>query len=319
MTDRLRVPGRPRDRLTALLAGMFLLFPVRVVQAQNSFPLADLVPLARGGALGGQALAGDLLAAGIDPTVADGSSPGAEAAGGSSVLELSWAAAGIRLKMLGTTLAVTAAALSYGDQYRTDLDDRLGVFGGSFSPTDISLAAAVIILAEPGTRIGAGATLSLGKIDAATAAGLSLAVAARQRVGPGEVRAALSGAGTALSPYGASGGTRLPARLRVGGAMRPGGGAVEFSAEGLYRFGDRRAGWHAGVEWCPLPEIALRTGLGGGDAVSVLSDGSLSRLGITVGAAWQRGDWRLSYLYRPGGLLGTGHLVALGWRLGALR
>jgi len=309
----------PRAGYPGLLLVFLLLLPIGGVRAQNSFPLADLMPVSRGGALGGQALAGDLLAVGIDPPAAAGRTPGVEAAGGSSVLDLSWAAAATRLTLLGRPVAIAVATMTYAEQYRTDLDDRLGVFGGTFSPADVNLSFGTVVLADEGTLIGVGTTLSLGAIDDATATGLSAAVALRQRFEKTELRAALSGAGVAFSPYGGKGGTRLPARVRVGGALRPGIGRFEFSGEGLYRFGDRRTGWSAGAEWRPLDAIALRLGLGGGDAGGVLSNGTLSQWGVTAGVAWQQGDWRISYLYRPGGLLGTGHLLALGWRLGALQ
>jgi|GEM_PF-1829037 len=312
-------PGaRSRAGRLCLVGLLLAVSPVSGVRAQNSFPLADLVPLARGGALGGQALAGDLLAIGIDPTQAAGRTPGVEVAAGSSVLDLTWAAAGARFELFRRPLAVTVATLSWAEQYRTDLDDRLGIFGGTFSPSDVNLSLATILLAERTTLVGVSTTVSFGKIDAATAAGVSAAVAVRQGFSGGELRAALSGAGVAFSPYGESGGTRLPARLRAGGALRPGNGRIEVSGETLYRFGDRRAGWGAGVEWRPVPAIALRTGFGGGDAGAYLADGTLADIGLTAGVAWQQGDWRISYLYRPGGLLGTGHLVALGWRLGTL-
>ncbi len=313
---RSNLRGRIQVSISALVLGLIL--PAGNALAQNSFPLSDLMPLSRGGALGGQMLAGDLLAAGIDPTVAEGDPVGVEFAAGSHVLELKWAAAGTRFEGLGRPIAVTFSTLSYGKQFRTDLDDRLGLFRGSFTPSDLNMSVATLLLSEEGTAIGAGFTLSFGQLDDARATGLSGAVAFRQQIGSLELRGGISNLGAVISSYGTSDGTRMPARLRAGAALPAWGDNLEISGEAVYRFGDGNTGWSAGVEWLPLPSAALRVGVVHGDGGDVLSDGFLSDLGLTAGVAWQFSDWRISYVYRPGGLLGSGHLLAVGWRLGAL-
>lgn len=319
MVNRHRAGLRRRIQISVSVLITGLILPAGAVLAQNSFPLYDLMPLSRGGALGGQALAGDLLAAGIDPTVAMGDPIGVEFAGGSHVLELKWAAAGTRLEVFERPVAVTFSTLSYGEQFRTDMDDRLGLFRGSFTPSDMNMSVGTVLLSEKETTIGAGFTLSFGQLDDARAFGLSGAVAARQWIGIMELRGGISNLGTVLSSYGTSDGTRMPARLRAGAALPVWGDKLEFSGEVVYRFGDAGTGLSAGVEWLPLPAAALRVGVIHGDGGDVLSDGFLSDLGLTAGFAWQFSDWRISYVYRPGGLLGSGHLFAVGWRLGALR
>ncbi len=294
----------------------------RMAFGQNSFPLADLMPLARGGGLGGQALAGDLLAAGIDPTVASGDRLGVELAAGSHVLDLSWGAAGLRFHALEHSFAVVLSTLSYGSQLRTDFDDRLGIFGGSFTPSDWNVSLATVVLREDASVVGVGATFSFAQLDDASALGLAGAVAVKQRFGGLEIRGGLSNVGAVFSPFEGEEGTRMPARLRTGAAYTlPGaaGSRWEFSGEVLYRFGDESLGWGIGTEWRPLPETALRIGLSGGEGGVALSDGVLSDLGFTAGFSWQFSDWRLSYVYRPGGVLGNGHLMAVGWSLGSLQ
>jgi len=145
-----------------------LLIPVIVVAVlrpigvagQNSNQIYDHMLFARGSALGSQAMAGDLLAAALDPTVAAGNRLGAEAAGGSHELDLRWTAAGVRFEALDRRFAVVIASLSYGSQLRTDLDDRLGLFGGSFTPSDLSVTGATLLLAEGDVVIAAGGTLT---------------------------------------------------------------------------------------------------------------------------------------------------------------
>jgi len=289
------------------------------VRAQNSFPLADLVPHPRGGALGGQAFGGDLLAAGIDPTVAGGKGSALELAGGSHVLDLSWASVGGRFTVGGRSLVIVLSTLSYGSQYRTGMDDRLGLFRGSFSPVDLNLAASTLLLKEGGTTIGAGVTLLYGQLDDLKALGLSAAVGVRQEIGRLEVRGGLSNLGTVISAYGEPSGTRIPLRVRAGAALPFGGDRWEASTELLYRAGDRKAGWSGGVEWLPVENASLRLGFVQGDGGTAFSDDALSDAGLTAGLAWQFTDWRITWAWRSGGLFGSGHLLSLGWRLGPLR
>jgi len=301
--------------LFLLLCVLNASLPAPVAFGQNSFPLTDLMPLSRGSGLGGQALAGDLLAAGIDPTVARGGRLGAELSAGSHVLDLSWGAAGLRFSARGHAFAIVFSTLSYGSQLRTGFDDRLGIFGGSFTPSDWNLSLAAVLLEEEAAIIGAGATVSYAQLDDANAMGLSGAVAVKQRFGDLEIRGAVSNVGMVFSPFGKEDGTRMPARARAGAAYLLPGHAWELSAEALYRFGDGNAGGGIGAEWRPLPEAALRFGLVGGDGGIALSDGILSDLGLTAGLAWKFSNWRLSYSYRPGGVLGDAHLLAVGWSI----
>ena len=289
--------------------------PWHVVQGQNSFPLSDLMPVVRGGGLGNQLMAGDLLAAGVDPTVARGDRVGVEAAGGSHVLDLNWGSAGVRFNARGHACAIVFSSLSYGEQTRTGFDDRLGIFGGEFTPSDWNLALATILLEENSLTIGAGATLSHAQLDETDALGLSAAVAVRQRFDNLEIRGSVSNIGTVIRSFQKEDGTKLPARIRVGGAYLLSDRNVEISAETLYRFGDKTSGWSAGTEWSPVPQAALRIGLTGGDGGIQLSDHIMSDLGLTVGFAWKFSEWRLSYQYRPGGIWGDGHLIAAGWNL----
>jgi hypothetical protein len=299
----------------AILSVVALAIPWQTVLGQNSFPLSDLMPVVRGGGLGNQSLAGDLLAAGVDPTVASGERTGIEIAGGSHVLDLHWASAGIRFNVLGQACALVFSSLSYGEQLRTNYDDRLGIFGGEFTPSDWNLALATILLKEGDLTVGAGATLSHAQLDEADALGLSGAVAVRRRFDNLEIRGGISNLGTVIRPFLKDDGTKLPARIRVGGAWLFTDRKVEISAEALYRFGEEAAGWGAGVEWTPIAQAALRIGLAGPDGGSQLSDSVMSDLGLTFGFAWHFSEWRLSYQYRPGGIWGDGHLIAAGWNL----
>ncbi len=260
-------------------------------------------------------MAGDLLAAALDPTVAVGDGPSAEVAGGSHELDLDWTAVGVRFDALERDFAVVITSLSYGSQLRTALDDRLGLFGGRFTPSDFSLTGATILIAEEDLIVGAGATLTFGQLDDARATMLSAAIAIRRRIGSLEVRGGVSNLGTALSPYDSDEGTSLPARLRGGLAYRLPSLPLELSGEGLYRFGDETLLLSVGVEWRPLPQAALRLGLAGGEGAERFADGGLSDLGLTLGVGWQMEEWHLSYAYRPGGVLGDGHLLSLGWNL----
>jgi hypothetical protein len=308
--------GRHRLALLGLLAATL---SVRPVGAQNSIALHDFMLLARGGALGGQALAGDLLGLAVDPSVASGPGPAVEMAGGTHALGLEWAAVGARLRLGGRPVALLLGTLSYGEQRRTALDDRLGVFGGSFTPGDAALSVAVPLLEEGATRIGAGATLAISRIDGASAFALTGAVAFKHRVRSFEVRGGLANAGVVLSPFASGKGTRLPVRLRAGGAWSHASGRWEVSSELLYRAGDRVVVWGSGGEWRPHPQAVLRVGLihtGGVDDATLT--GGPGAFDLTLGMAWQIRPWRLSYVWRPGGLLGDGHLLALGWNLGPI-
>lgn len=308
------------SRPVIVLATLLLSFlsPTGDIHAQNSFPLSDLMPLARGGSLGGQALAGDLLAVAIDPTVAAGEHPGIELAGGSHILDLKWAAAGARIRFLGYSMAVGLATLSYGSQYRTEMDDRVGLFRSAFTPSDLNLSIASLLLDEEQTTIGAGLTFSTGRIDEYTAFGISGAVAARQSFGDLQLRGGLSNLGTALSPYGKRDGTRVPARLRAGMAFPFNENRWEFSSELLYRFGDDNNDWSVGMEWRPMPDIALRLGILQSGRGAPLYEGGLFGSALTGGFSCQFSDWRISYSYRQGGAFGGGHLVAVGWGLGSV-
>jgi hypothetical protein len=263
--------------------------------------------------MGGQALAGDLLAAPIDPTVAAGDRLEVEFAAGSHVLDVNWAVAGARIQGLGREFAITLSALSYGSQQRTALDDRLGLFGGSFAPSDIALSGATVLLKDGATLIGAGATVTLAQLDDASAVMLSTALSARRRFSRVEIRAGISNLGTALSPFGDGDGTSLPVRLRAGAAFRPASDDLEFSGEALYRFGDEVFVWGMGGEWRPVPGAALRLGIIRDEAIDPISEGGLSDLGLTLGLAHRFTDWQLAYAYRPGGILGDAHLLSLGW------
>ena len=306
---KIRIPSRK------VLCVLVAILPAPVVLGQNSFPLADIVPLARGGSLGNQALAGDLLAAGIDPTVARGERFGLEVAAGSHVLDLDWGAAGLRFKASGHEFALVFSTLSYGQQQRTGFDDRLGIFGGTFTPSDWNISMATVLLAEEIADIGIGLTISHAQLDDAKAMGLSGAVAVKRRFADLEIRGGLSNLGTVYKPFDRSDGTRMPARARAGAAYLFPGRQWEIASEALYRFGEGVMGWGVGTEWKPLPEAALRVGLVGGDAGTAFSEGILGDLGLTAGLAWRFADWRLSYSYRPGGVLGDGHLIAVGWGL----
>jgi hypothetical protein len=319
MTDT-RGERSERRAISAALATLSLavLLPAGGL-AQNSFPLADLVPVPRGGALGGQSFSGDLLAAGIDPTVADGTGPALELAGGSHVLDLTWASAGGRFTLGGRSVAVVLSTLSYGSQYRTGLDDRLGLFQGSFTPADLNLSGAMVLLREGGTAIGAAITLLYGQLDDVRALGLSAAIGVRQEIGPLQLRGGVANLGSAISAYGERSGTRIPPRIRLGAEMPFGRDRWEVSTEVLYRAGDRAAGWSGGVEWLPLEHAALRVGFVQGDSGTALADGGLSEAGLTAGLAWWFSNWRISWAWRSGGVLGSGHLLALGWGLGSLR
>ncbi len=307
--------GRHRLALLGLLAATLVVTPVG---AQNSIPLHDLMLLARGSALGGQALAGDLLGLAVDPSVVSGPGPAVEMAGGTHALGLEWAAVAARLRLGSRPVALLLSTLTYGEQRRTALDDRLGVFGGSFTPGDAALSVALPLLEEGSTRIGAGATVTVSRIDQASAFALTGAVAVKHRLGGLELRGGLSNAGVVLSPFASGEGTHLPVRLRAGGAWSPASGRWEVSSELLYRAGDRVVVWGSGGEWRPHPQAALRVGLihtGGVDASLAGGPGAFD---LTVGMAWQTRPWRLSYVWRPGGLLGDGHLLALGWNLGPI-
>jgi hypothetical protein len=262
-------------------------------------------------------MAGDLLAAALDPTAAAGDRLGAEVAGGSHELDLNWTAAGVRFEGLGRRFAVVLASLSYGSQLRTALDDRLGLFGGGFTPSDLSITGATLLLAEEGVVIGAGATLTLAQLDDARATLLSVALAARKRFDALELRGGISNVGWAISRFDSDEGTSLPARLRSGLAYQFSSLPLELSGEGLYRFGDEVFVFSVGGEWQPVPEVALRLGFVGGEGAERFADGGLAELGITLGAGWEFDEWRLAYTYRPGGVLGDGHLFSLGWNLGS--
>ncbi|MFC1499757.1 hypothetical protein ACFL6T_01915 [Candidatus Zixiibacteriota bacterium] len=296
-----------------------MLLTAGTVRAQNSFPLADLVPFPRGGALGGQVFSGDLLAAGIDPTVAAGEGPALQLAGGSHLLDLSWASAGGRFRVGGSTMVFVLSTLSYGSQFRTGMDDRLGLFGGAFTPSDLNLSGSMILLQGGGTTIGAGLTLLYGQLDDLRAFGLSAAVAVRQKIGLMQLRGGISNLGTVISAYGVRSGTRIPPRLRAGLGVPFSENRWEASSEILFRSGDRNVGWSSGVEWLPMENAALRIGFTQGDAGGVVSDNTLSDAGLTAGIALWFSEWRVSWVYRSGGLLGSSHLLALGWRLGPLR
>lgn len=293
-----------------LLLGLLAL-PVRV-GAQNSFPLTDLLPLPRGSALGGQALAGDLLGVGTDPAGAVGGMR-AEAAGGSDVFGLSWAAAAGRFQISGHKLAFSFASLSYGSQRRTALDDRLGVFGGEFTPGEAALTAATALLEEKGLAVGAGLTFLSAHIDDATALGLAGSVSVHRRWERFELRGGVSNLGAVLEPFASERGTELPARARAGGAWLSPGSAWEVSAEGAWLFGEERLRAGGGVEWRPLPEGAVRLGILRGDALGTFAGSALAETGLTGGLAWSFGDWGFSYTWRPGDVLGGGHLFSLIW------
>jgi hypothetical protein len=305
--------------IPGLVLGLALLSSPSPARAQNSLGIADLMMLSRGSAMGGQALAGDLLAAGIDPTVASGPAPAVELAAGTHALGLEWAAAGTRIRAFGRPLALVFGSLSYGEQQRTGFDDRLGVFSGTFTPMDAALSAATLLLDEGTMHLGLGTTLAFTRIDEATALTLSGALAVRHRQGPFELRGGLSNVGAVLSPFDSGTGTRLAPRVRAGGAWSPEASPYGFSGELQWRSGDRRLLWGIGGEWWPVPEAALRLGFTRGDGIAATADGGLGKVGMAVGASGQHGDWRLTYSWRPGGLLGDGHLLGLGWRLGPLR
>ncbi len=317
---------RMQRRNSAGKSSAFLLFLLTAtllsagtVHAQNSFPLADLVPFPRGGALGGQVFSGDLLAAGIDPTVAVGEGPALELAGGSHVLDLSWASVGGRFRVGGRPMVFVLSTLSYGSQFRTGMDDRLGLFGGSFTPSDLNLSGSMVLLQEGDTTIGAGITLLYGQLDDLRAFGLSASLGVRQEIGVLQVRGGISNLGSVISAYGVKSGTRIPPRLRAGLGVPFGGDRWEASTEILYRAGDRTVGWSSGVEWLPTENAALRIGFIQGDVGGVVSDNTLSDAGLTAGLALWFSEWRVSWVYRSGGLLGSSHLLALGWSLGPLR
>lgn len=318
--------GRTRRGYSTRRSAVLLLFLLTAVlisagtvRAQNSFPLADLVPLPRGGALGGQAFSGDLLAAGIDPTVAAGEGPALELSGGSHVLDLSWASVGGRFTVGGRSMVFVLSTLSYGSQFRTGMDDRLGLFRGSFTPSDLNLSGSTVLLQEKGTTIGAGITLLYGQLDDLRAIGISAAIGVRQEIGGLQVRGGISNLGAVISAYGESSGTRIPARLRAGLGIPIAGDRWEVSSELLYRAGDRTMGWSTGVEWFPMENAALRLGFIQGDGGGAVSDSVLSDAGLTAGLAWWFSEWRVSYAWRSGGVLGSSHLLALGWSLGPLR
>lgn len=310
-----------RRHLPGLLTGLLFLSlaaPVPLV-AQNSLGIADLMMLSRGSAVGGQTLAGDLLGAGVDPTVASGPVPSVEMAAGTHALGLEWAAAGARFRAFGRPLALVLSTLSYGEQQRTGFDDRLGLFSGTFTPMDAALSAATLLLEEGGMDLGLGTTVALTRIDDATAFTLSGALAVRHRQGAYELRGGLSNLGVVLSPFVSGAGTRVAPRVRAGGAWNPEASPYALSGELQWRSGDRVLLWGLGGEWWPGPDVALRLGYHHGDGVDATADGGLGASGLAAGASWRHGPWRLTYTWRPGGLLGDGHLLGLGWQLGPLR
>jgi hypothetical protein len=253
----------------------------------------------------------------VDPSVAAGPRPSVELAGGVHALGLEWGAVGARFRIGDRPVALLLATLSYGEQRRTALDDRLGVFGGGFTPADAALSVAVPLLEEGTTCIGGGATLAASRIEEASALVLTGAVALKHRHGGFEVRGGLSNAGVVISPFASTEGTRLPVRLRAGGAWAPPSGRWELSSELLYRSGDRTMVWGGGGEWRLHPQAALRAGIvhaGGGGALA----GGPGGLDLTLGMVWRIHEWRFSYVWRSGGLLGDGHLLALGWNLGPI-
>lgn len=315
----MKAGGHRRPARAAVFAAVFLLLPLSRSAAQNSNQIYDHMLFARGSALGSQALAGDLLAAALDPTVASGGGLDVEAAGGSHELDLDWTAVGARFEGLGHRFAIVLAALSYGSQLRTALDDRLGLFGGSFTPSDVSLTGATVLVDDAIVTIGVSATLTFAQLDDAKATLFSAAVAARRRFGALEIRGGVSNLGTALSPFGSDRGTSLPARLRAGAAYAIPTRPLELSGEWLYRFGDEVFNLSVGGEWRPLPPWVLRLGLVGGEGADRWGGGGPADLGLTMGVAWRTGQWRLSYVYRPGGVLGDGHLFSLGWSPGTAR
>ena len=314
-----RAFGRPIG-LIVLVVGIALLGPVFPgvpgpgnAHAQTSFPLTDLMPRPRGSALGGQALAGDLLSAGADPTVAADGAPGVQLAAGRDVLGLQWGGVGGRFRLFGHPLAVAVGTLSYGRQYRTGLDDRLGVFGGTFEPSDAGLSMATIVLARAFFQLGAGLTWSLARIDEATASAVSLAFSGRRQMAPFEIRGGISDLGRVISPFADRSGTHLPARLRGGVAWQSPGAQWEVSAEGTWRLGRGQLLLGAGTEWKPLREGALRLGIIRGDGLDALDPSGAAAFGLTAGAGWRLGDWSFDYVWRPGGLFGSGQFFAVGW------
>jgi len=211
------------------------------------------------------------------------------------------------------------STLSYGSQFRTGMDDRLGLFRGSFTPSDLNLSGSMVLLQGGGATIGAGLTLLYGQLDDLRAFGLSVALGVRQEVGALQVRGGISNLGTVISAYGVRSGTSIPPRLRAGLGIPFGDDRWEASTEVLYRAGDRNVGWSSGVEWLPTENAALRMGFIQGDSGGVVSDNTLSDAGLTAGLALWFSEWRITYVYRSGGLLGSSHLLAFGWSLGPLR
>jgi hypothetical protein len=51
-----------------------------------------------------------------------------------------------------------------------------------------------------------------------------------------------------------------------------------------------------------------------GEGAERFADGGLGELGLTAGVAWQIGSWHIAYVHRPGGVLGDGNVLAIGWR-----
>ena len=306
------MPSSVRVRIAILWSILLLAAVPEGVSAQRSERMGEFLLFGRGSALGSQGLAGDLLAARIDPTVAAGEGIAVELANGTHELDLAWTAAGVRFQAFGRPLAIVVATLDYGEQQRTTIEDRLGLFAGTFSPGDASLTAATVLLEEPGTVVGAGATITFARLDDARATLLTAALSGRRDFGAVQLRASLAGLGTAISTFGGADGTALPVRLRMGGgwAARE---DLELSAESLWRAGDDTWSWSLGAEWLPVPQLALRLGSALGDGADRLADGGLADLGLTAGIGWRIGDWHLAYVHRPGGRLGDGHAVALSW------
>ncbi|MFO7768594.1 MAG: hypothetical protein R6W82_06540 [bacterium] len=298
--------------LPALMLPLLLLALPAGAGAQNSFPITDLLPLPRGSAMGGQVLSGDLLGLSVDPAGAAGGTR-AEAAAGSDVFGLSWAAVAGRFRFSGHHVALSFASLSYNTQRRTALDDRLGIFGGEFTPGEAALTAATVLLDEEGLTVGAGATFLSARIENAAALGLAGAVSVRRMWERFELRAGVSNLGAVLEPFASERGTELPARVRAGGAWLTPGGEWEFSAETAWFFGEERMRAGGGVEWRPISEGAIRLGMLRGDALGTFSGSALAETGLTAGLAWSFGEWGFAYTWRPGDVLGGGHLFSLLW------
>jgi len=192
-----------------------------------------------------------------------------------------------------------------GDMTATNTSGQAtGSFSSHFAAYNLSYGHTV------GQKLSLGITGKLinAKIDDVSANAYAVDLGSMYKVRENLTLAAtLTNLGTKLTFL--SEGDSLPLSAHFGAAYRP-NNSLQLTAEGIYRKTGLASG-HAGVEWRPMPMIALRGGYR-----TDTTKGLSPMAGLTTGIGLEVWGQELSYAWLPLGELGNTQYLSLLVRFG---